>query len=999
MQALTRIVTGFILAVAGSGLVGNPLRAEADSSAADASARAVARAIVDAAGISGGLCVHVGGDGRVTAELGRDRPFLVHGLVGDADQLPKAREAIRARGEYGRVSAEWIAAGKLPYADGLVNLLVVENFPAQSAAGLTMEEIVRVLTPRGVALLGAKAETMDALAKRVRAAAPSIVEVETVENAAGKWVKLVRPRPAGMDDWTHARHDPSRRATSRDELVAPTRSLRWIDGPGRARGHTGRPVGAVSAGGRFFSIIDEATPFMAVPPDAQLIARDAFNGTVLWKRPVRLGGRNDVSPNANTLVAVGDRVYAVLSPGGPLEALEAATGKTLDQYLDTQPDGMIVVNEGVLLLERNKLRLLDPQSGKTKWSAEPGSRENAFAAGGGRVVVNVPRNNEVVCFRIADGETQWRIDVSDLTRERFDRDLALCGIHGDVLAMATRSRLLGFSMKDGSRSWTHAYTASGRGHPINTFFSNGLVWAHDVGDKDAGRPDQWIGVDPRTGALGQSFPASFQDKCAPGQATEKYLITGRIHFFECTTGEVDFPHVARGACGFGAVPANGLVYTFPTDCRCYPMLYGVTAMSPDPLPHDGGGKGELERGPAYDRIERNAAAIDSEDWPCYRHDSRRSGAASTSVSPNAQSSWTADVAPGERITPPVVAGGRVFVAAVDAQQVCAFDAATGRESWRFTAGGRIPFPPTIHEGRCLFGSEDGFVYCLDAASGELAWRFRAAPGTRRIVAHGRLSSPWPVIGSVTIVNGTACALAGRHGPLDGGMRIVALDPLSGALAWETFPKEATRADLLVQGTKHLFLWEGCLEPESGLFRGRGHRIDEAPLRAQASFLTDVWSNRTAWEKGRATGQLLAFRTSARESNEDAGGDDSRPAATDDVFGLSAFPNADKYTATRPAEGDHRLFARRGDQAEDAWSLTVPVRVRALVPAGETLFAAGSPDVLEPTGGVLLALDAASGEQRAKLELAAPPVLDGLAAARGKLYVSMIDGRLTCLAGR
>src|SRR5690606_11748391 len=138
-----------------------------------------------------------------------------------------------------------------------------------------------------------------------------------------------------------------RRATSRDEFVAPTRSLRWIDGPGRARGHTSRPIAAASAGGRFFAIIDEAEPFLDVPPAAQLIARDAFNGVVLWKRAVTIGGRNDVSPNPTTLVAVGDRVHAVLSPGGPLETLDAATGKTLDQYLDTRPDGVLVVDEGI----------------------------------------------------------------------------------------------------------------------------------------------------------------------------------------------------------------------------------------------------------------------------------------------------------------------------------------------------------------------------------------------------------------------------------------------------------------------------------------------------------------------------------------------------------------------------------------------------------------------------------------------------------------------------
>ncbi|MEX1096333.1 MAG: PQQ-binding-like beta-propeller repeat protein [Planctomycetales bacterium] len=964
------------------GFAANSLMADEVEFLRSANLDAAARAICDAAGVRGGVCVQVGcGDGGLTAALGRGGAFLVHGLAGDAREESQARETLRARGGYGSVSAERAAPGKLPYADDLVNLLIVQDFPAQAAAGLELDEVLRVLTPRGVAMLGAGTENADELKAKLRKAGPG--DIELVETPAGVWAKIVKPRPPGMDDWSHARHDPSRRATSRDDLVGPTRSLRWIDGPGRARGHTGRPIAAVSAGGRFFHILDEATPFLAVPAEAHLVARDAFNGTVLWKRPVRTGDRNSHSPNATTLVADDERVYAVLDSDGPLHVLDAATGETIDVYLDTQPDGVIVLDEGILLQERGDVRLIDAKTGTAKWSVTAGRHKNEFAAAGGRVFVNVTRLGEIQCFDLADGKPLWKA-----SEKEFIRTLSLCGVIDDTLVMATRERLIGFSAADGARKWTRAYAASGRGHPINTFFSRGLVWAHDVGNKDANRPDVWIGLDPRDGGLKQSFPAGFQDKCALGMATENYLITGRAHFFQCATGEVDFPHVARGACGFGTLPANGLLYTFPTDCQCYPMLYGITAMSPEPVPHDGGTKGELERGPAAGETTEADRAVDLKDWPCYRHDSRRSGGTTTLVPPSVRPSWTADVAPGERITPPVVAGGRVFVAAVDAQQVCAFDAATGRELWRFIAGGRIPFPPTIFEGRCLFGSEDGWVYSLDAESGTLAWRFRAAPGTRRIVAYGRLASPWPVLGSVTIVDGAAYALAGRHGPLDGGLRIVALEPDSGSLIWDSFPKEATRADLLVEGTEHLFLWDACIEPKTGLYRGRGHRIVEGALRARASFLTDVWSNRTAWEKGGAEGQLLVFRGSGVAED-----------AKDDIYGVRAFSDADKYTATRPAKGDYRLFARRGEQAADTWSLAVAVRARSLVLTGETLFAAGPPDSLQPTGGVLLAVDAASGAKRAELELEQPPVLDGLIAARGRLYLSTVDGRLSCLGGR
>ncbi|MBE3134967.1 MAG: PQQ-binding-like beta-propeller repeat protein, partial [Acidobacteria bacterium] len=66
-------------------------------------------------------------------------------------------------------------------------------------------------------------------------------------------------------------------------------------------------------------------------------------------------------------------------------------------------------------------------------------------------------------------------------------------------------------------------------------------------------------------------------------------------------------------------------------------------------------------------------------------------------------------------------------------------------------------------------------------------------------------------------------------------------------------------------------------------------------------------------------------------------------------------------------------------------------VAALVLAGETIFAAGK------TGG-LCAWAAADGKRLGRRDLP-PPVWDGMAAARGALYVSTADGRVICLGGK
>ena len=80
----------------------------------------------------------------------------------------------------------------------------------------------------------------------------------------------------------------------------------------------------------------------------------------------------------------------------------------------------------------------------------------------------------------------------------------------------------------------------------------------------------------------------------------------------------------------------------------------------------------------------------------------------------------------------------------------------------------------------------------------------------------------------------------------------------------------------------------------------------------------------------------------------------------------------------------------------------------MVLAGDTLFAAGTPDVIDERdpwaayegrrGGRLLAISAQNGELLAQYDLDAPPVLDGMAAARGRLLISTTDGRVLCYTG-
>ena len=126
--------------------------------------------------------------------------------------------------------------------------------------------------------------------------------------------------------------------------------------------------------------------------------------------------------------------------------------------------------------------------------------------------------------------------------------------------------------------------------------------------------------------------------------------------------------------------------------------------------------------------------------------------------------------------------------------------------------------------------------------------------------------------------------------------------------------------------------------------------------------------------------------------------------------LAAMPN------TGPTTGEQALvnLSNRAKPREvpPIWSHQVPLRIRSMVLAGETLFVAGVPDVADPTdplvalaalegrkGAQLQAYSAADGRKLAEYQLTSPPVFDGLIAAAGRLYCSTTDGKVTCMAGQ
>ncbi len=209
--------------------------------------------LLQVASTDGGVIVHLGcGDGKLTASLKQGDSYCVHGLDTDPKNVARARTHVNELGLYGGVSIDTFDGRNLPYVDNMVNLLIADKLGSVSRA-----EVMRVLAPGGVALIDGK-----------------------------KHAKL---RPGSIDEWTHYLHDADNNAVARDTVVGPPRRLQWQGGPKWTRHHDRMSSfsAMVSTGGRIFYIIDEGSAASIYMPSRwALIARDAFNGKVLWKRSI-----------------------------------------------------------------------------------------------------------------------------------------------------------------------------------------------------------------------------------------------------------------------------------------------------------------------------------------------------------------------------------------------------------------------------------------------------------------------------------------------------------------------------------------------------------------------------------------------------------------------------------------------------------------------------------------------------------------------------------------
>ncbi|MHC4737072.1 MAG: outer membrane protein assembly factor BamB family protein, partial [Planctomycetota bacterium] len=616
--------------------------------------REQARQILDKTDIKGGLIVHLGcGNGRFTAKLRVSDRYIVQGLGTDVTNVKKTREHIKSLGIYGKVTANTFDGKHLPYTDNLVNLLVVSSGKFQ----VSNEEVMRVLVPRGVAIINGK--------------------------------KTIKPWPKDIDEWTHFLHGPNNNAVAEDTRIEPPRYTQWVSGPrwGRSHDHLSSLSAAVSASGRIFYIMDEGSIASVKAPSVwMLVARDAFNGVLLWKKKIA-PWENQLRPFRSgpaelprRLVAVGEKVYITLGYGKPVTALDAATGEVLRTYEETENTHEIIAHgdnlylvisaplkedspttgkvlrhfpvwrgsylEYVTQYMPKHICAVNAESGKLVWKKEDSEVTHilplTLAVNDGKLFFQ--NENNLVALKAASGEAVWRAK-RPAVRHRYAWLTPTLVVEDGIVLSADRSPqspvdtggpdktqiewrvsanhiltggdIMAFSAKTGKQLWT-APCHEGFNSPVDLFVANGKVWSGilawgrqpgitKVYDLHTGKVVATRSPDQKTYTLGFGHTRCYRHK-----ATTKYVIHGRagVEFVDMNADRVIADHWVRGACQYGILPCNGLVYAPTHPCACYitAKLSGFNALAGGRHPAPDAKSqmsNRLEKGPAYSEVIRS----------------------------------------------------------------------------------------------------------------------------------------------------------------------------------------------------------------------------------------------------------------------------------------------------------------------------------------------------------------------------------------------------------
>ena len=1045
-------------------------------------------------GIKGGLVVHVGcGDGKTTAALRAGDSFIVQGIDTDPADAAATRALAKKLGLAGKVLADTFDGKLLPYTDNLVNLLVVSD-----AYQVSKDEMLRVLSPGGIALV-MKGDTCEKITKARKNIDEWTHYLHGPDNNAVARDTVVGPprhmQWLGGPRWTRTHHG----LNSISAVVTAKGRLFYIVDESTAASN--------AVPGKWTIVARDA--FSGV----QLWKSKVKNWTSHKGR-----FRSGPPQVTRLLVASGDRVYAPLGLSAAVSELDAVTGKTLRTFDNTIGAEEIVLTGGTLLVLKGApvaahavghpdfkstfkfpnaktIVAVDVKSGKELWKLSDADVMTETLGSDGQKAYFQAGQDGVVSVDLRSGKQVWTYGVLPVTKTVENVKTATAGKGGKkpkprkrkggragygkyvlvvsdgVVLCNLAKELTAMSARDGKRLWGYKRGA-GFHAPMDVFVIDSLVWTGSHPRDSVAPPpvdDFSVALDLQTGEVKKANTimvdlqtSGHHHRCYREKATSNYIIAGKrgIEMMNLTGDNHSRNNWVRGTCQYGMLPANGLTYAPSHSCGCYmeSKLWGFWALAPDrpavvarKLPDDK----RLEKGPAFGKAQ--GAAGGGESWPQYRHDALRSGIAKTIVPTELKGEWKAEI--GGRLTQPVVAGGKVVLASVDAGRVYALDEKTGKVVWGYAAAGRVDSPPAIYKSMALFGSADGWVYCLRLSDGALVWRFQAARADVKSIAMEQVESLWPVHGSVLVFNDLAYCAAGRSTWLDSGIDLYALEPATGRIVHKSHfesrhpkinegkdaakPEHNSRVsqnttdyktygasdrsdsfsmaggsvrDVLSSDGKNVFMHHVTFDSQlvkqdkmsrhlfstSGMLDGsENHRSHFVLGTGDFSKVGVAYSWIINGRRGEKSGVPFALMM----VYDDYGVWGVKRQGGGGKYNLFEKPNT-PFSDSEESRPDFGVGPAVKGKAP-RWTAPMTVRPRAMLKSGDNLYMgtmpvqtlAGDPHAAFEgrMGGMITVVSAKDGKGVAEYKLAAPVVWDGLAAANGRLFVSTEAGVVQCFA--
>lgn len=776
----------------------------------------VARHLIRRANMDRGLCAVVG-DGGHAIELVKQSGLLVHVRTAKSN----AANALRARAQregltIQRLVAEHGKLNPLPYATNTVDVLLLD---ADRLKQVVIGEVMRVLRPEGVALVGRSNPEVKTIefVKQIGDWAKS-VPVKDVEGSkeAGMWARIVKPPQKGADEWSHWEKSPDNNPVSTDSIIKAPYMTQFMATPY----YIGMPAITTAAGGRTFLAIGHIAHHQREWNMLnRLIARNGYNGTVLWERKLPEG----YLVHRSAFVATRDTFYMI--DGESCLLLDAKTGKEEGAIKIAGADGAwkwMAMQDGVLYVLAGKpgpgakttkgdrafggwswgdlskgyygkhphgfgdtVAAYDIANKKTLWTHKEDSLidSRGLAIRDTRFFLYCP-DKHLRCLSRSTGKEIWTNKDSKtlgLIEEPGKGLRSTPGWRTQTLVVATpqaliiqgqtRMNVVAVSADDGYLLWQKKKITN---NPNAIYIDGKIV----LGVGPGGMHQV---IDPVTGKVEEDL-RFYKRACTRLTAsTDSLFCRGEgMTRFDRTAKKLMIDGTVRPACNDGVIPAHGLLYLGPWACDCNLSLIGnVARCSAGDFRFDVKASDQLQKSGGTGEIK--AFDVTTNDWSTYRGNNARSSGTQVPIAKWNTFQWHHKPEKSRTPTAPTAANGLIFFGGDDGI-VRALDAKNGAPRWQFATAGVVKYPPTIANGRAIFGSGDGHAYCLEAATGRLLWRFRAAPLERHIMVYGNVSSTWPVNTGVLVHDGVAYFAAGivDHD----GTYVCALDVKTGQPKWQ-----------------------------------------------------------------------------------------------------------------------------------------------------------------------------------------------------------------------